>query len=485
MSKIIDAWEMADFETAAAEKMNRHRRKQIRTIIRESRYACKLKELLETQNYEPAPQRAPLENEKPKVVTVLHASLPNHTGGYTGRAQGLLKGLLENGIEVAAYTRPGFYTESVDPKAAFPYPADEVDGITYRHLPTRFKRRSGEFEYMYESIEWYRSVFLFERPTIVHARSTYLVSLPALIAAHQLNIPVLYEVSGLWELVYEGRDETGRALRTAAMEDLVCRYADRVVTMNESIGNLLSQRAGGSLDFGVVPNAVDITQFSEITPLESKEEFNYEVGYIGSLVDYEGLDTLIEAIALARSQGSEIRAKIVGRGSEIDRLRALATEAGVDDIVHLPGPVPAAQSAAQFEDVNLIVLPRKRTPATERVTPLKPYEAMAAGRPLVVSSVSALEEVSNNGSFAEVFESENPTELARSLVALLGDRNRQVDLAHNAQEFVARERNWTAVGLQMANEIFAANRPISNLTFLAKSAPDMKFGKLRMGRVAK
>ncbi|MDU5017025.1 glycosyltransferase [Corynebacterium tuberculostearicum] len=465
MSKVIDAWNKADFEFVAGQKLSRFKRKDIRGAIRESRYALKLLE--RTRALEEGEKQAASEGmDDIKVVTILHASLPNHTGGYTGRAQGLLKGLMRNGINVRAYTRPGFYSERVNSKEDFPFPVDQVDGVEYRHLPADFPRKSGEFEYMFKAIDWYREVFLVERPNVVHVRSTYLIALPALIAAHELGVPVLYEVSGLWELVFEGRGQAGKAQRIERMEDTTCRFADRVVTMNSSMAKLLDDRSEHGLDIGLVPNAVDTSKFVHITPLEEKEKFKYDVGYVGSLVDYEGLETLIRAVALGKQRQKFLRVRIVGKGAELEKLRSLAGELDVSDLVDIPGPVSADEAVGVFEDTNLIVLPRLSTPATENVTPLKPFEAMAAGRPLVVSSVSALSEVSRGGKAAVVFQQGEPEELLNKISDLLGNREKQIALSKFASAVVTEEHNWDWVAATMAREIRATASPFRHLPFL-------------------
>ena len=477
MSKVIDAWNSADFEGVSEQKLTRFKRKDIRAAIRESRYAVKL---LQRAGQAPRPAERGVvgENERVRAVTILHSSLPNHTGGYTGRAQGLLKGLMLNGMIVRAYTRPGFYTERVDSKASFPYPLDEVDGVEYRHLPAESPRKNGEYEYMYKAIDWYREVFLIERPNLVHVRSTYLIALPALIAAHELGIPVLYEVSGLWELVFEGRGELGRARRIERMEDATCQFADRVVTMNTSMASLLDHRSEHGLDVGLVPNAVDVSRFSHLKPLEEKEFFTYDVGYVGSLVDYEGLETLIRAIALGKQKGRAIRAKIVGKGVELDKLRDLAETLSVEDLVELPGPVAAHEAVDVFEDVNVIVLPRVSTPATEHVTPLKPFEAMAAGRPLLVSSVSALSEVSRGGDAALVFKQGDSEDLLEKLIDLLEDREKQLSLSRYAKEVVATEHNWEYVAAEMAEEFKKLALPFGHLPFLTSAGKVERQGSI-------
>lgn len=480
MSQIIEAWDEADFESIAKLTLSRFKRKDVRMAIRESRFALKMLEL--AKKYELTAAEPHLTSRPLRVVSILHSSLPSHTGGYTGRAQGLLKGLTNVGVEIRPYTRPGFYSERVDKTAEFPYPMQQVDGVTYRHLPSDVKRSQGEYEYMYKAIKWYRRAIMAERPDVVHLRSTHLSALPAMIAAHSLNIPTVYEVSGLWELVYEGRGQLGRANRARRLEDAVCALSDKVVTMNYSMANLLNERAGSDLHIGMVPNAVDISRFASTPNLDEARPFEFDLGYVGSLVDYEGLGTLIEAMAVIREKsGREIRTKIVGNGNELPKLKDLAKTFGVEDNVYFPGRVSSDEAVRQYDDVNIVVLPRLSTPATEVVTPLKPFEAMAAGRPLILSDVSALQEVSEDGKCALVFRSGDAGDLAEKIIQLLDDQEKKRTMVKAAKEKVDNDHNWDRVALAFKRELEAVRRPKEHLPFIKKDQSWQQVGHLLIG----
>src|SRR5699024_12703042 len=68
-------------------------------------------------------------------------------------------------------------------------------------------------QYMISFIEPFKRFFQTMGIGIVHVRSTFLIALPALIAARQLGLKVLYEVSGLWELVYQDRETDAHLLK--------------------------------------------------------------------------------------------------------------------------------------------------------------------------------------------------------------------------------------------------------------------------------
>ena len=101
------------------------------------------------------------------------------------------------------------------------------------------------------------------------------------------------------------------------------------------------------------------------------------IGYIGSLYGYEGVDLLIEAMALMREVQPELVLLIVGGGPEEEPLKNRIRDLGLQDRALAVGAVPHADIARFYSVVDLLVYPRRRTRLTELVTPLKPLEAMA------------------------------------------------------------------------------------------------------------
>jgi len=448
-SEINRLWELADFESLTSMPLIPSNSAE-ENIIKEAQAAIRL--LNDPSLGKSATGRRMVVDEKFKTVTILHSSLPLHPGGYSNRAQGLLQGISKLGVSLSVYTRPGFYRERAGSDARLPYPVHVVEDIKYHHLADNFRRGGGEFQYMESCIEIYKQVLCKERPNVLHVRSTFLIALPAIIAAKSLNIPVVYEVSGLWELVYEGRGEFGRSNRAARMENSAVLSATRTVTTNTAMAELLKKRIGLPIEIGIVPNAVDLTKFSGLPSWEEQQD-KFDLGYIGSLVDYEGLDTLLLAISHLRTQGFSFSTKIVGKGKELRLLKEMSKSLGIDDLVTFTGPVPADQVQQHFAQIRTIVLPRRSTPATECVTPLKPFEAMAAKRALITSDVSALRELSRNGKATTVFKQGDHIALADAIVDLEQNPEQRESQVDTAFEIVKNYNSWDNIGQIMETEL--------------------------------
>src|SRR5699024_9021035 len=137
----------------------------------------------------------------------------------------------------------------------------------------------GEYQYMIESLEHYKAAIRRERPSVVHLRSTYVSALPGLIAAKHFGLPVIYEVSGMWELVYETDhrpSKQGTHARTVRLENAVLANADTVVTITDAMADIIAERVTTKKPVELVPNAVDADNF---TTAESDPELLDALGW--------------------------------------------------------------------------------------------------------------------------------------------------------------------------------------------------------------
>jgi glycosyltransferase involved in cell wall biosynthesis len=90
---------------------------------------------------------------------------------------------------------------------------------------------------------------------------------------------------------------------------------------------------------------------------------------------------------------------------------------------------------------DLVVYPRRSTRATERVTPLKPLEAMAMGRAVVASDVGGLRELLPPGT-AVLVPPGDPAALARACRDLLANAERRAELGRRARLHAAERHDW-------------------------------------------
>ena len=171
------------------------------------------------------------------------------------------------------------------------------------------------------------------------------------------------------------------------------------------------------------------------------------LGYVSSFNAYEGIRYIIDATADLRTRGCAVRALLVGGGDEEHNLQRRARELGIASHVVFAGRVDHAEVPRDVSLIDLFVCPRRAEAVTELVTPLKPYEAMAMARPVIVSRTRALEEIVKDGvDRARTSTADDPVDLAAVCAELIARPEERARLGAAGREWVVHERSWARHG---------------------------------------
>jgi glycosyltransferase involved in cell wall biosynthesis len=119
-------------------------------------------------------------------------------------------------------------------------------------------------------------------------------------------------------------------------------------------------------------------------------------------------------------------------------VRARVAEKGLAARTEMPGTLPQARVAAELARAAVVAVPFLQTAMTERHTsPLKAFEAMAAGRPIVASALPSTREFLRDGHDALLVPPGDAGALAAALRRLVADAALAERLARNAWDEAA------------------------------------------------
>jgi hypothetical protein len=383
-----------------------------------------------------------------RVLHILDHSLPLHSG-YSFRTVAILREQHALGWQTEQLTTPRHGRVSQDVNEAegwhfhrtsfAPNWLSRIPGVIYLQEMMATARRLTEVARQF-------------RPDVLHAHSPVLNALPALWVGRRLGIPVVYEVRALWEdaAVDHGvtREGTVRYRVSRALESFALRHADRITTICEGLRTEIAQRGIAANRITVIPNAVDPEEFRSGAPPDPELRARLGltgktvVGFAGSFYAYEGLDLLIEALAMLAPRRPDLRALLVGGGLQEANLRAMAAERGIENRVVFVGRVPHSEVRRYYDLMDVLAYPRHRMRLTEIVTPLKPLEAMAQGRMFVASDVGGHRELVRDGETGFLFPAGDAAALANAIDMVLERRAEWPRIRDTARRFVEVERTW-------------------------------------------
>lgn len=398
-----------------------------------------------------------LAKQPQRVLNVLAFSLPYTSVGYATRSHGLALGVKNAGWDIRPYTRPGFPYDFKIELEGQPLPdQDQIEGVTYGRLFDCSRKGRSEVEYMLAAVEHYEHIIRKEEPEIVHAASNYVTALPALIAARRLGIPFVYEVRGFWDVTRSSRDDkfenTPKYRFMQLFEALTTCYADHVITITTAMKEELMARGVSEERISIAYNSVDPDRFvPRSANLELAAALGIPpgvpvIGYVGSFVDYEGLDDLVSASASLKAAGRDFRLLLVGDGPVFDELKRQVEAVGIQDKTIMTGRVLHDLVGDYYTLIDIAPFPRKPWKVCELVSPLKPYEAMALEKAVIVSGTRALMEIVTHDKNGLVFVKGDVVDLQGKLDELLSDRQKRTELGRNAREWIRQERSWDVAG---------------------------------------
>nr|WP_245354146.1 glycosyltransferase [Brachybacterium sacelli] len=214
--------------------------------------------------------------------------------------------------------------------------------------------------------------------------------------------------------------------------------------------HILTSAHGGIAgeDVSIVPNAVESENFPVQDPdPELAAEIGLPqdavvVGYISSIVEYEGIDTLIDGYRLAAARSTTpMCLLLVGDGDYLETLQAHVAQKGIENVI-FTGRVPHEDILRYYGLIDLFVVPRKKSQVADLVTPLKPFEAFSTGRSVILSDVGALQEIADQSGAVETFRAGSADDLALKIAALIEDPARRQELSEKAARWVRNHRSW-------------------------------------------
>lgn len=232
------------------------------------------------------------------------------------------------------------------------------------------------------------------------------------------GIPWVLEANG--PFFYEAKVERNSMVLTnlaRSLEIKAYRQCDVLVCVSDELKRILIEECQiASEKIIVVPNGVDSVRFNPKRAERRRFSDQLTIGFVGSIQRWQGLDLLLTALAKVRAEGLIISAVVVGDGPEKIALEQLARDLGIADHTHFTGHVSWEEIPDYLAGFDLGYSGQITMEIGSMYhSPLKLYEYMAMGLPVVASRFSDASDLDKAGGHAFLFEPNSAENLADAL----------------------------------------------------------------------
>ncbi|HEV2425922.1 MAG TPA: glycosyltransferase family 4 protein [Terriglobia bacterium] len=370
--------------------------------------------------------------------------------------------------EACALREAGYGVSVICPKRnTFTDARETLEGIEiYRH---GLREGSGPVSYVWEYLQAVAAQFILairiyrrSRFRVIHAcnppDTIFLVGaffklfgVRFIFDHHDLN-PELFEVKfGRRGLLYR---------LVCLAERLTYRTADVSIATNDSYRQIAVERGGMTPTRAfVVRSAPDLNRISLRPPRDDlKLGRKYLVLYLGTMGPQEGVDLLLEATAHIARVRSDTAFVIIGAGSEVQRLKSITANLGLESMVRFTGRIPDAELADYLSTADVCVAPDPKNPMNDKSTMNKVLQYMAYSRPVVLFDLTEGRRAAGD---AALYACPNdPADFAAQILRLLDAEPLRRELARRGRRRIEENLNWEREKIALLDAYRAALQPV-------------------------
>jgi glycosyltransferase involved in cell wall biosynthesis len=287
-------------------------------------------------------------------------------------------------------------------------------------------------------------------------------------ASAAYGIPLLGEINSLRSMearLWDTRNKVTFVTRSCERKSI--RSFDSLFCVSEAVQEVVDHHVGPSKSC-VIPNGVDTGKFDpgRYDKERSKAKLNVSgktvLGYVGAYKSWHGLETSLEVIERLSKHDESFHLLLIGCGDEYARIGRLVAEKQLTAFVTQTGQVShqmIPEYIAAF-DYALMTYPEMEP---FHFSPLKMFEYMAMGVPVISTDIGQIGRIITHGSTGILVSPPTADNFVRGVFQA---RDRIVEIGDNARKLMMDQYSWRANGeriLEICEQLRTADNPNHSL----------------------
>lgn len=313
-------------------------------------------------------------------------------------------------------------------------------GLNWLKSPRRFWQLY-QFMYNFRLYMGGTKIIKQERPDIIHERQTFL-GFAGLRLARKFKLPFVCEINApLSTELGMYYNNFYKLLGNIVQKNIVTNADKIIVVSNELKDYLITMYKINSNRIEVVPNGVDLERFnSSLDGARIRNVYNLGdtpvVCFVGTLRKWHGIDTLLKAAKMISKINPLVKFMIIGDGPCSESLKN-----DVPDNTIFTGAIDYQKISEYLSAADILVAPYPKMDFFY-FSPIKLFEYMAAGKPIIASNIGQISEVIENMQTGILVEPGNVDDLTNNILYLINDDVLMKKLGQNARKKVENEYSW-------------------------------------------
>lgn len=291
-------------------------------------------------------------------------------------------------------------------------------------------------------------------PELIYTRRTFFNT--AYILSRLLGIPLVNEENGI--IIDEKKIQNFGNRFLLEIVDKIEKFslprADKIIVVAAKMKEILQNDYNVPEEkIFIIENGANIDLFKPMDAMQARQTLEFDLNsnyicYVGSLVQWQGVEHIINAMPHILDKCIDTQLLIIGDGQLKLELAELAKRIGVSDNVMFVGSAPHNRIPLYINASDICVVPKK--PMRTGYSPLKLCEYMACERAVIATKTSGFEILEDNNAGILV-NPENSQEFASASIQLLRSPELRTKMGRNGRRFVVENRSWESVAKSVAD----------------------------------
>lgn len=376
---------------------------------------------------------------------------PPEIGAAQRRISELARGLVRRGHQVTVLTGFPIYPTGIRPaqyKGRI-FMRETIDGVSVIRVPHFVAPNKGFAKRLLIHLTFAFSASIYslvmKRDDVIYLESPPLFNgFIGVLSKWFRRIPYLFNLADLWpQTAVELGILRNRQIIAAAsfLERFFYRRAAKILAITNGLRTELIRRGYPENRVPLLTNGVDVDVFrDDISPDREIASYRRDDGllvlYAGTHGLIYSLDTILETADLMRK--ARCRFLFIGDGAEKERLIALAAEKNLTNVTFLP-PRPPQDMPAVFRAADVAVISLKDLAISRSIMPLKCFEIMACGVPIILAAKGEMQEHISRSGCGRVIAPENAQALADALTSFAClSADGRAEIGHKGRDYAIR-----------------------------------------------